>query len=1427
MLFDNDASLEFLTGYVQFERANMIRRTSQLNTLVSHTGSSLIFPKNTMLHMIDNISHSSSSTDAFDPERYQFLIAKNTLKYLNNFVDFAAVSKNDLAKFSHRIYRSKLYETLKAYGMAHRKIMIPAPKLDTVIDNKNCIIIENYNPLYRIITTNNRPISQYFRYRAILNAVLNNTKQYDRQHFLVLPVPDLFTIKRSNVMGIIQSGTISSPRLLSNSHFYFFIIDLIALLLNNQSTLSTLNDLDRKHLSALNLMLVNKGKSIVVNIGKLAMLAKTKTYVFAFINNISRISGVDVPIEVLPDAEEDPGIEEETHDDHEDAVARAQPLVGTLHHNLTPANVLPAPAVAIVNTVGNVILPDPRITTHTVVDPKVQEAENKKEAHEVDHQELLEAKGIVHPAKDLPKIEHDLPEPPKNLSEKQKERIAKLENVHKTIIVSTPSGPQTIQQILENKVDLKIAPASLKFEHAEGVEEDMLESASKALDRDYQDKLLRKDIINSVVTFKENGLYLTGYDEKNEYNSFTRVKRIRAAFTDANGKKHTLNYRVPMPDDEGNFLADGVKYVMLKQLVNVPICKISPTRVSLISNYNKTLVEKVQSTRYSLPEYIAANATKFGLKFTPKHSTYIGLHLPYDYKQLGSTFSKISTDEYVFYFEHGNRLGFGTEHHPFTVNTKSAIPVWPELEKKFGVVVGQKKDTSQYVFMNMNNICTEVNILGDNVVDSGKHLTDYFQDFVMPMEWCNLKILDKNLPVVFIIAYRYGFSAMLRHLKIKYRFVANRSAPRDFNLSKTEMIIRFADGSLIFDRYPLEHSYLLCGWTFFPTLKRIHMIDLDGKDVYFQLLQEKGMSINYLRGIDNYFSFFVDPITKEILKEMHEPTTTRELLLRAVDMLVNSVDKVPSAIENFRVRTSEKISATIYNEIARQYANYVNSNFKDTSFSINTEAIYQRIILDEGMSKQEELNPTHVVKENSRVTYGGSGGRSAQAFVARDRKYPKDAIGVLGETTPDGKSVGMTATLTGNPKIKNLRGMFDYDDKNLTTTNVLSDTTILMPGLTHDDPKRANFCNIQLSHHVPTPNMKPCRMRTGFEMVIPQKTSEMFVGKARFDGKISLIDPKLNIVTVSYKNKTTDVFEYGNVIGYSPSIRVNHKIDIIPGLKVGSTVKKGDAITYHSEFFQFDPIMKQLSWNHGIPANVAIMAKDITLEDSCMLSSELVNKMKFDTIEIRTIQVGIDMMVIDFADVGTKVAFNDSLIRLKYEDTVDVIGEVDELFDDLKQVEERSKHDGEVVDIKVYYVAETLNPSLTKFVNKITYSARRRANATKGTLKEDKYTPVTRVRSGARIGGVQIDDSDIVVVFSIKEKVACGIGDKVCFDSALKSVVGRVEDRPMITEEGKVVDAVFGANSVFNRIILSPMLQGTMDMVLEAAEEDVLKMWFE
>jgi hypothetical protein len=265
------------------------------------------------------------------------------------------------------------------------------------------------------------------------------------------------------------------------------------------------------------------------------------------------------------------------------------------------------------------------------------------------------------------------------------------------------------------------------------------------------------------------------------------------------------------------------------------------------------------------------------------------------------------------------------------------------------------------------------------------------------------------------------------------------------------MIIQFSDGKLIIDRYPLLGCYIVAGLAYFSSLKRYKLSDLDDVNTYYQIISDKGISINYLKGINNYFSFFIDPITKEILEEMREPTNTKDLLIRAVQMLVSDKDKAPSSISNFRLRSSEKLPSIVYNEISRQYANYVSSNHKDISFSINTEAVYQRILQDQTMALQEELNPIHAIKEAQRVTYTGFGGRSAEAFVEKDRKYPKDAVGILAETTTDSGSVGMVSAMTSDPNIKNLRGLFNTESKNIKPANILSDTSLLMPCVTHDD----------------------------------------------------------------------------------------------------------------------------------------------------------------------------------------------------------------------------------------------------------------------------------------------------------------------------------------------------------------------------------------
>jgi len=99
---DLESSLEFLTSNIIFERNSCIRRTSDLNVRVAHSGAGMVLPKNPMLHILDNVGHSDHTIDGFDIEAYPFLAAKNNLKYLHSFVNFDAAKKEDLAKFPQR-----------------------------------------------------------------------------------------------------------------------------------------------------------------------------------------------------------------------------------------------------------------------------------------------------------------------------------------------------------------------------------------------------------------------------------------------------------------------------------------------------------------------------------------------------------------------------------------------------------------------------------------------------------------------------------------------------------------------------------------------------------------------------------------------------------------------------------------------------------------------------------------------------------------------------------------------------------------------------------------------------------------------------------------------------------------------------------------------------------------------------------------------------------------------------------------------------------------------------------------------------------------------------------------------------------------------------------------------------------------------------
>ncbi len=104
------------------------------------------------------------------------------------------------------------------------------------------------------------------------------------------------------------------------------------------------------------------------------------------------------------------------------------------------------------------------------------------------------------------------------------------------------------------------------------------------------------------------------------------------------------------------------------------------------------------------------------------------------------------------------------------------------------------------------------------------------------------------------------------------------------------------------------------------------------------------------------------------------------------------------------------------------------------------------------MTLREDINPIASIKEKSKATYAGFGGRSSESFVERDRRFPKDAIGVLSESTVDGGAVGFSTSLASNANVVNTRGMFaEVKDRKLDQTAIISDVAQLMPHVTNDD----------------------------------------------------------------------------------------------------------------------------------------------------------------------------------------------------------------------------------------------------------------------------------------------------------------------------------------------------------------------------------------
>jgi hypothetical protein len=631
-----------------------------------------------------------------------------------------------------------------------------------------------------------------------------------------------------------------------------------------------------------------------------------------------------------------------------------------------------------------------------------------------------------------------------NITPAQKNRLKIRANKYKEIKL----GDKTIQEILETPIDTTVVKRELDFLDDKVLDKSMLKSSIMDFDQYYMEKVFEKHLVQVVTHFNKNGLYLLDLKYSDQIDELNKIRTYKIQYENEEGKVGTLSAKMPIIEPDGTFKINGIKSRMKPQFINTPICKLSDTRVSLAASY-KTLIERNTTKAHSFNVYIKnliekINEEKLTIQTSLGNREY-KQKLPYEYTQLGKIYStlEIPKNKVIISTDFDNR----DELNIKKIETES-------LEKEHGVLCG-RIGNNDYLFMGLDNYIRVYDSINKEIKDTTTlceliyDQTDTSVRIPMVSEWTDLKIFDKRIPIIFVLAYRFGFTNTLKYLNINYRTI---DKGKKIDTSPSEISIRFKDKTLVIDRYPLEKSLIVAGLLNYK-LNQVELNELDNKDAYFSLLSEKGLSTNYMIGIDTFYDTFLDPITIGILDTLGEPTNIRDLLIRATVLLTTEEYIEPSSMKNHILRSYSRLNSILYDEIARSLASYKNKKNKNNAFSINPEAVLQRIIQDNAVIAVEEINPVHAIKEKTGFTFTGVGGRTAQSFVMSDRQFPKDGVGIVSEAVPDSGKVAINGYLSMDPNITSLYGTLGIkeDLDKVEPTEALSVTAALMPGATHDD----------------------------------------------------------------------------------------------------------------------------------------------------------------------------------------------------------------------------------------------------------------------------------------------------------------------------------------------------------------------------------------
>lgn len=1017
------------------------------------------------------------------------------------------------------------------------------------------------------------------------------------------------------------------------------------------------------------------------------------------------------------------------------------------------------------------------------------------------------------------------------LSAAEHRRYTTLASSYKSI--PSPDGKGTLADFLV------IAPEKLKIEVSPSIpdiatvtDKTMLKSSLHAFDERYIRDVMAKDVASMVMGIQNAGIAVTDYTVETMDDVLGSYEIHTARVNPVEGVASTLRFKLPKISAEGTYEANGTKYRMRKQRGDLPIRKVTPTRVALTSYYGKVMVERSTKRVNDYGTWLRNSVMALGLDANSSVVT--------DMKP-ASVFENTFTAPSMFTtMAMGYRSFIMRPSSSFTPEGTSAQVLAPfafnfdytKRESLYGADALRQYEVDGRVVCgkSADGRILVIEISGDVHASSpeGWLRLGTFEDLLglnglkAPVNFAEITVMGRSIPLGIVLGYEMGLNKLIKRMHVQPRRVP---AGTRVGLQPHEYALVFSDETLVFERRDYRAAMILAGFNeYHKEIRGFTSSEFNHRGVYLNILETHGSSARYLREIDLLYQMFIDPIARDLLTEMREPTDFRGLLLRASELLETDYhpDELDSAF--MRIKGYERMAGAVYSEIVRSVRLH-NSRLGRArqQIDLNPYAVWKNISQDPSNTMVSDINPINNLREMEAVTYSGVGGRNSRSMTKNTREYHRNDMGVISEATVDSSDVAINTYTSADPQFTSLRGIARrYKIGETGATALLSSSALISPGADRDDPKRVNFIGIQHRHGIACSGYSQMPVRTGYEQVVAHRTSDLFALTAKKPG--SVVSVSETGMVVKYDDGEVKGIELGRRFGNASGLIIPH--EVVTTTKAGQKFKVGDLLSHNPGFFEKDLLNpNQVVWKAGVLVRTVLLESTATLEDSSAISKKVAGQLSSKMTKVKTIVVRFDQSVKKLVKPGTTVNSDDILCIIE-----DAVTANNDMFDAesldtlrlLSAQAPQAKVKGLIERVEAFYHGdvEDMSKSLQQLVAQCDRDMGKRFQ----TFGKQAFTGL--VDEGFRVDGDQLAFDTMAIRIYITSDVPAGVGDKGVFGNQMKTVFGVVMPKEMRSESGLVIDAVFGQKSIADRIVLSPELSGTTATLLDVIGKQAASLYF-